>query len=86
MASAMASASTRAGARPAFFGGAVTGPALAPRRATSACPLSVVAAWGNLPKLNGGRKWERYELSPSGQPVRIKMHIRKGDTVQARPR
>ena len=29
-----------------------------------------------------GKKWEHYDLNKNGKPVRIPMHVRKGDTVQ----
>ncbi len=29
-----------------------------------------------------GKKWEHYELTANGKPVRIPMHVKKGDTVQ----
>jgi large subunit ribosomal protein L24 len=29
-----------------------------------------------------GKKWEHYELNKNGKPLRIPMHVRKGDTVQ----
>lgn len=44
--------------------------------------MTVVAAYGDLPKIGGGRKWEHYELLPSGKAVRIPMHVKKGDKVQ----
>ncbi len=28
-----------------------------------------------------GKKWESYELTKNGKPVRIPMHVKKGDTV-----
>ena len=29
-----------------------------------------------------GKKWEHYDLNKNGKPVRIPMHVKKGDTVQ----
>jgi len=29
-----------------------------------------------------GKKWEHYELTANGKPMRIPMHVKKGDTVQ----
>jgi hypothetical protein len=29
-----------------------------------------------------GKKWEHYELNKNGNPLKIAMHVRKGDTVQ----
>ena len=35
-----------------------------------------------MPLLQGpGKKWESYELNKNGNPVRIPMHVKKGDTV-----
>lgn len=28
-----------------------------------------------------GKKWESYDLNKNGKPVRIPMHVKKGDTV-----
>lgn len=55
-------------------------PAVAP--VASRRTLTVVAAYGDLPNIGGGKKWEHYELSANGKPLRIKVHVRKGDTVQ----
>ncbi|GLC46258.1 Plastid ribosomal protein L24 [Pleodorina starrii] len=71
------------GARaPAFFGSRVaTGRTAAPRR-LAPTTTHVVAAYGDLPKIGGGRKWEHLELGPSGKALRVDMHVKKGDTVQ----
>lgn len=29
-----------------------------------------------------GKKWEHYDLNKNGKPLRIPMHVRRGDTVQ----
>lgn len=29
-----------------------------------------------------GKKWESYDLNKNGKPLRVPMHVRKGDTVQ----
>ncbi len=55
---------------------------LAARSRTSAMPLTVTAAWGKLPNVGGGRKWEHKEVNKNGKPVKIGMHVKKGDTVQ----
>ncbi|PNG99954.1 50S ribosomal protein L24, chloroplastic [Tetrabaena socialis] len=70
------------GARaPAFFGSRVESRSLAPRRLTPTT-THVVAAYGDLPKVGGGRKWEHLEIGPGGKALRVPMHIKKGDTVQ----
>ncbi|KXZ53712.1 hypothetical protein GPECTOR_6g629 [Gonium pectorale] len=67
---------------PAFFGSRLAAPRVAaPRRVAHTTSTHVVAAYGNLPKIGGGRKWEHFELGPSGRAVRIPMHVKKGDTV-----
>ena len=35
-----------------------------------------------LPLQGPGKKWEHYDLTANGKPVRHKLHVRKGDTVQ----
>jgi large subunit ribosomal protein L24 len=73
------------GARaPAFLGSRLCGGhAVAPRRALASAKPCIVAAYGDLPRIGGGRKWEHYEVLPnSGRAVRVKMHVKKGDTVQ----
>jgi large subunit ribosomal protein L24 len=70
------------GAKAAFCGSQLAASrSLAPRRLAPA-PVTVVAAYGNLPKIGGGRKWEHYELGPSGKAIRVPMHVKKGDYVQ----
>ncbi|GFR53163.1 hypothetical protein Agub_g15886, partial [Astrephomene gubernaculifera] len=67
---------------PAFFGSRLTSSRpVAPRRST-ATTTHVVAAYGDLPKVGGGRKWEHLEIGPGGKAVRVPMHVRKGDYVQ----
>ena len=29
-----------------------------------------------------GKKWEHYELNKNGKPLRVPMHVQKGDLVQ----
>ena len=41
----------------------------------------MVAAYGDLPKVGWGKKWEHYELNKNGKPIRFSMHVKKGDTV-----
>ncbi|KAG2485301.1 hypothetical protein HYH03_015975 [Edaphochlamys debaryana] len=70
-------------ARGAFLGSRVgLGKAAAPRRLPVATTTHVVAAYGDLPKIGGGRKWEHHEVGPSGRALRVPMHVKKGDTVQ----
>lgn len=52
--------------------------------APSRSALTVTAAYGDLSRPGGGRKWKIQELSPNGKPIRVKVHIKKGDTVQVR--
>lgn len=74
----------RSGAASAFFGSrpAAPGVAVAPRRASAPAAPCIVASYGDLPRVGGGRKHEHYEMLPSGKPVRFKVHVKKGDTVQ----
>jgi large subunit ribosomal protein L24 len=59
---------------------AVAPTAFAPRR--SACFTPIEAAYKNkLKKYGPGKHWEHYELSKNGKAIRIKMHVKKGDTV-----
>jgi hypothetical protein len=44
--------------------------------------LVIVAGYNNMVKLGGGKKWERQELTANGKPVRVPMHVKKGDVVQ----
>ncbi|KAI8464365.1 MAG: plastid ribosomal protein L24 [Monoraphidium minutum] len=44
--------------------------------------VAVRAGYNNMVKLGGGKKWERQELTANGKPVRIDMHVKKGDVVQ----
>lgn len=47
----------------------------------------VPAQWRahHLPLLQGpGKKWEHTETNQNGKPVRVSMHVRKGDTVKVR--
>jgi large subunit ribosomal protein L24 len=57
-------------------GGAFTARVSAPRS------VAVRAGFNNMVKLGGGKKWERQELTPNGKPVKITMHVKKGDIVQ----
>lgn len=47
-----------------------------------AVPLTVRAAYGDLAKFGGGKKWEHTEVNKNGKPVKVKMHVKKGDLVQ----
>ncbi|KAF8056755.1 RPL24 [Scenedesmus sp. PABB004] len=43
---------------------------------------AVVAHYGNRVNLGGGKPWERTEVNGNGKPVKVKMHVKKGDIVQ----
>lgn len=61
------------------------GAAFAPAKAagsTSRAAVTVRAGYNNMVKLGGGKKWERQELTPNGKPVKVDMHVKKGDVVQ----
>lgn len=45
------------------------------------CFAHCLVAYGDLPKIGGGRKWEHYELTAGGKAVRLPMHVKKGDKV-----
>jgi large subunit ribosomal protein L24 len=45
---------------------------------------TVVAHYGGRVNLGGGKAWERTETNQNGKPVKIKMHVKKGDIVQVR--
>ena len=49
-------------------------------------PLSVTCAYGTTPKVGGGKRWKHTEVNVNGNPVKVEMHIKKGDTVQASSR
>lgn len=44
--------------------------------------VTVRAAYGDLPKIGGGRKWKHIETNDNGNPVKVPMHVKKGDLVQ----
>jgi large subunit ribosomal protein L24 len=44
--------------------------------------LVVVAARAGLPRPGGGKPWERVEVNHNGNPVKVPMHVKTGDTVQ----
>lgn len=71
--------STRASS---LFGGRCNGPQSALLRRASVAPLHVVASRGKLPNVGGGRKWKHVEVNENGNPVKVPMHIKKGDLVQ----
>lgn len=70
------------GSSAAYFGNRVAAPSFAARRASSAAPLTVVASYGTDSNIGGGRRWKHLELNKNGKPVRVKVHVKKGDTVQ----
>eukprot|EP00882_Tetradesmus_deserticola_P005828 GHRQ01006135.1.p1 GENE.GHRQ01006135.1~~GHRQ01006135.1.p1 ORF type:complete len:200 (+),score=111.38 GHRQ01006135.1:103-702(+) len=43
---------------------------------------TVVAHYGGRVNLGGGKAWERTETNQNGKPVKVKMHVKKGDIVQ----
>jgi len=47
---------------------------------------TVVAHYGNKANLGGGKPWERTEVDKNGKPVKVEMHVKKGDIVQVRYR
>lgn len=52
--------------------------------ARRACPCSVVirAAHGDIPKIGGGKKWVHTPVNKNGKPIKVTMHVKKGDLVQ----
>lgn len=59
------------------------GRAFAPSRVSVAAP-TVVAHYGGKANLGGGKPWERTQTNHNGKPVKIDMHVKKGDIVQVR--
>lgn len=59
------------------------GRCFAPSRVSPAAP-TVVAHYGGKANLGGGKPWERTQLNHNGKPVKIDMHVKKGDIVQVR--
>jgi hypothetical protein len=59
------------------------GRCFAPSRVSPAAP-TVVAHYGGKANLGGGKPWERTKLNHNGNPVKIDMHVKKGDIVQVR--
>jgi large subunit ribosomal protein L24 len=55
--------------------------AFAPSRVSVAAP-TVVAHYGGKANLGGGKPWERTQVNENGKPVKMDMHIKKGDIVQ----
>jgi len=43
---------------------------------------TVVAHYGGKANLGGGKPWERTQLNQNGKPVKMDMHVKKGDIVQ----
>lgn len=43
---------------------------------------TVVAHYGGKANLGGGKPWERKQVNHNGKPVKIAMHVKKGDIVQ----
>lgn len=65
-----------------FFGSTVNKQTAFSTRRVSPISVNVVAGWGRLPKIGGGKKWEKPDLTANGKVVRGKVHVKKGDTVQ----
>jgi hypothetical protein len=59
------------------------GRAFAPSRVSPVVP-TVVAHYGGKANLGGGKPWERTQVNHNGKPVKVDMHIKKGDIVQVR--
>mmetsp|Transcript_1602 Transcript_1602/g.3602 ORF Transcript_1602/g.3602 Transcript_1602/m.3602 type:complete len:170 (-) Transcript_1602:561-1070(-) len=70
--------SSRIGVSAAFGSSRLAPRPIVPARA----PLTVTCAYGTTPKIGGGKKWKHTPLTPNGKPEKVKMHIKKGDTVQ----
>lgn len=68
--------------RTAFTGSKLGSSSVAPRRLSTVSAPTITCAYGDLPKIGGGRKWERAEINHNGNVVPVKMHVKKGDTVQ----
>lgn len=51
---------------------------------TARVPLTVTCSYGTTPKIGGGKKWKHQPVSPNGKPIKVKMHVKTGDTVQVR--
>ncbi|GAX72925.1 hypothetical protein CEUSTIGMA_g380.t1 [Chlamydomonas eustigma] len=45
-------------------------------------PLTVTCAYGTTAKVGGGKRWEHTPVNSNGKPIKVDMHIKKGDTVQ----
>ena len=63
-----------------FLGSSVQQRCFTTRRPVTASVV-VRAAYGNLPKIGGGRKWVHTEVNQNGKPVKVPMHVKKGDLV-----
>eukprot|EP00798_Chlamydomonas_sp_ICE-L_P001913 gene1913-33326_t len=57
-------------------------PTLCPQRLSTSMSPVTTCAYGNLPNVGGGRKWKKIETNHNGKPVKVKMHVKKGDLVQ----
>ena len=74
--------SSRLGPNAVFGGSKLGARSVVPARA----PLTVTCAYGTTPKVGGGKRWKHTEVNENGNPVKVPMHIKKGDTVQVRRR
>lgn len=80
MASTMASVSAMQSS--SFLGSSLRARSTAFTARRAAPGMVVFAGYNNMVKLGGGKKWERQALHPSGKPIKIDMHVKKGDIVQ----
>ncbi|KAG1661562.1 hypothetical protein FOA52_009561 [Chlamydomonas sp. UWO 241] len=44
--------------------------------------LQVACAYGTTPKVGGGKRWKHIEVNDNGKPVKVDMHVKKGDLVK----
>jgi len=63
-----------------FLGSSVQQRSFTTRRPVAASVV-VRAAYGDLPKVGGGRKWVHTKVNQNGKPVKVSMHVKKGDLV-----
>jgi large subunit ribosomal protein L24 len=63
-----------------FLGSSVQSRSFTARR-PAAASVVVRAAYGNRPNVGGGRKWIHTKVNDNGKPVKVPMHVKKGDLV-----
>lgn len=64
-----------------YFGSNVRQQTALSTRRVAPVAVRVVAGWGKQPKIGPGKRWEKPELTKNGKVVRVKLHVKKGDTV-----